>query len=222
MWYSGCHVVCVQVRLNMTQMSGLARALVSMILLTLLFSFGCSRPTPNVPSEGVTQTSATPFQSQGTSARDASPQGSSRDDVAGTEPPFQNSAVLPAGALLTVRLRVPLVAENGSKASFEAILDEPVAVDGNTLIPRDAIVSGRVESARTSKARPDRDYVRLSLDFVQVDGSAVPIETASLFARQRHSSDADSTTIRLEKGRRLTFRLKEPIFLHPTLAKTAQ
>jgi len=206
----------------MTQMSGLSRALVSTNLLILLFCFGCSRPTPSVPSEGVTQTSPTPFQSQGTSVTDSSSQGSSGDDVSGTGPPFQNSAVLPAGALLTVRLRVPLVAESGSKESFEAVLDEPLAVEGNTLIPRDAIVSGRVESARTSKVRPDRDYVRLSLNSVQVDGSAVPIETSSLFARQQRSGDADSDTIRLEKGRRLWFRLKEPIFLRPTAAKTAQ
>jgi hypothetical protein len=95
-------------------------------------------------------------------------------------------------------------------------------VEGNTLIPRDAVVSGRVESARTSKIRPDRGYVRLSLDSVQVDGLAVPVETASLFARHLPASDADSATIRLEKGRRLTFRLKEPIFFHPAVSKNNQ
>ena len=206
----------------MTQMSGLSHALVPTVVFILLLGFGCARRTPDLPSEGVTQTSSTPFQSQGTSVTDASPQGPSRDDVSATGPPFQNSAVLPAGALLTVRLRVPLVAENGSKESFEAVLDEPVAVEGNTLIPREAIVSGRVESARMSKVMPDRDYVRLSLDSVQVGGSAVSIETASLFARRLPSGDADSNRIRLEKGRRLTFRLKEPIFFGPTAAKTAQ
>jgi hypothetical protein len=202
-------------------MSGLSRALVLTILLIFLFSFGCSRPTPDVPSEGATQTSPTPFQTQGKSAG-AGPRGFSPDDGPGTGPPFQSSSVLPAGALLTVRLNGPLIAETGSKESFEAALDEPVVVEGNTLIPRDAIVSGRVESARASKVRPDRDYIRLALDSVQVDGSAVPIETASLFARQLPSSEADSATIRLEKGRRLTFRLKESIFLHPSAPKTDQ
>jgi len=206
----------------MSQMSGPSRALVSTILLTVLLGFGCSRPTPNVPSEGATQASATPFQSQGTSATDAGPQGFSPGDVAETNPPFQNSPVLPSGALLTVRLSVPLIARSGSKESFEAVLDEPAMVDGSTLIPRDAVVSGRVESARTSKVRPDRGYVRLALDSVQVDGLSVPIQTASLFARQLPASDGDSGTIRLEKGRRLTFRLKEPIYLHPTMSKNSQ
>ena len=206
----------------MTQMSGLSRALVPTILLVLLFGFGCSRPTPNLPSEGATPTSPTPFQSQGTSATDATPQGFSSGDIPETGPPFENSPVLPAGALLTVRLRVTLIAGTGSKELFEAVLDEPVVVDGNTLIPRDAIVSGRVESARTSKVRPERGYVRLSLDSVQVEGLTVPVETASLFARQLPSGDTDSNSIRLEKGRRLTFRLKEPIFLRPAVAKTTQ
>jgi hypothetical protein len=204
----------------MTQMSGLSRASIPTILLTFLLSFGCSRPTPNVPSEGATQTSPTPFQTQGKSA-DAG-RGFLPGDGPETGPPFQNSPVLPAGALLTVRLKGPLIADSASKDSFEAALDEPVVVEGNTLIPRDAVVSGRVESARASKVRPDLDYVRLALDSVQVDGSEVPIETASLFARQLPSSEADSATVRLEKGRRLTFRLKESIFLHPTAPKTDQ
>ena len=206
----------------MSQMSGSSRALVPTILLIALLGFGCSRPTPNVPSERATQASTTPFQSQDTSATDALPQGFSSGDVAETSLPFQNSPVLPAGAFLTVRLRVPLIAESGSKEPFEAVLDEPVVVEGNTLIPRDALVSGRVETARTSRVRPDRGYVRLSLDSVQVDGLAVPMETASLFARQLPASDGDSGLIRLEKGRRLTFRLKEPIYLHPAVSKNSQ
>jgi hypothetical protein len=205
----------------MTQMSGLSRALIPTILFIFLLSFGCSRPTPNLPSEGASQTSPTPFQTPGKSA-DTDPQGFSPSDGPGTGPPFQDSPVLPAGALLTVRLKGPLIVDSGSKESFEAALDEPVVVEGNTLIPRDAIVSGRVESARASNVRPDLDYVRLALDSVQVDGSEVPIETASLFARQLPSTEADSATIRLEKGRRLTFRLKGSIFLHPAAPKTGQ
>ena len=201
-------------------MSRLSRAMVSTNLLILLLNFGCSRPTPNVPSEGATQTSSTPFQTQGTSVTGAGAPALSLVDRPETDPPFQNSAVLPAGALLTVRLRGPLIAESGSKEPFEAVLDVPVVVEGNMLIPREAMVSGRIESARPSKVRPDRGYVRLSLDSVQVDGLTVPVETASLFARQLPSGDTASDSIRLEKGRRLTFRLKEPIFLRPTVAKT--
>lgn len=204
----------------MSQMGRSSRALVLTILLTLL-TVGCSRRTPNLPGEGAAQTSTTPFQSQKTSA-DADLQGYPSDDVHGTGPPFQNSPLLPAGALVTVRLKVPLLAGSRFKPSFEAVLDEPVVVEGNTLIPRDAIVSGRIESAHSSRVTPDRSYVRLTLDSVQVDGLDVPIQTASLFARPLPTAGTDSDTIRLEKGRRMTFRLKDPVFLQLSSSKTPQ
>jgi hypothetical protein len=205
----------------MPQMGRSSRALVLTILLTLL-TVGCSRRTPNLPSEGAAQTSTTPFQSPKTSSADAGLQGDSSQDVPGTGPPFQNTPLLPAGALVTVRLKVPLVAGSGSRESFEAVLDEPVVVEGNTLIPRDAIVSGRIESAHTSRVTPDRGYVRLTLDSVQVDGLDVPLQTASLFARSLPTPHANSDTIRLEKGRRMTFRLKDPVFLQLSSSKTTQ
>jgi hypothetical protein len=114
------------------------------------------------------------------------------------------------------------VAGSGFKESFEALLDEPLIVDGNILIRRDAIVAGEIESAHVSRTGPDRGYVRLTLNSVEVDGTSVPIHTASLFARQLSTSPRDSVTIRLEKGRRLTFRMKEQIFLPPNISKSGQ
>jgi len=184
-----------------------------------LFTLACSRPTPDLPSEGVSQSDATPFQSQAGDAVHTGIITSTVKDLPTTEPPFHSSEVLPAGTLLIVSLKAPLVAGGESKVSFEAVLDEPVVMDGITVIPREAIVSGRIESAHVSKATPERDYVRLTLNSVEVDGLSVPIQTASLFARQLSAADADAATIRLKKGRRLTFRLKEPVFLHPGTQK---
>ena len=138
------------------------------------------------------------------------------------EPPFQNAEIIPAGSLLTVKLKVPLVAGSGSKDAFQAVLDEPVVVAGNTLIPRDALVSGEIESAHVLKSKSARGYVCLTLNSVKLDGLPVPIQTASLFARQPSGADANSGTIRLETGRRLTFRLKEQVFLHSNSSKGSQ
>ena len=191
----------------------LSRGLILAVLALFLLTFGCYRPTPNVPTEGTIQTNPAPFQTSRTSTAGSSPQTLSTNTAPDRSPPFQNSEVLPAGTLLYVSLRVPLVAGSGSKESFEAALDEPVIVEGNSVIARDAMVSGKIESAHTSNVRPDRDYVQLTLISVQAAGFTVPIQTASLFARRLRSAEADSGTIRLEKGRRLTFRLKEPVFL---------
>ena len=203
----------------MNQMSACrrSRGRVPAILLILLPSFGCSRPIPNVPTEG----SPTPLRSQPTSAPEIR-QGFSLTDSRGTGSPFQKSDLIPAGALLTVRLQVPLVAGSGFKESFEALLDEPLIVDGNILIRRDAIVRGEIESTHVSKTRPERGYVRLTLNSIEVDGASVPIQTASLFARQLSTAPRDSVRIRLEKGRRLTFRLKEHTFLPPNISKNGQ
>lgn len=190
------------------------------MLLVLALSFGCARRAPDVPAEGTIEGRQTPFQSQG--ATDTDEQGFSTVDTHGAGLPFQNSDVIPAGSLLSVRLKVPLVAVSGSTEAFEAALDGPLLVDGNVLIPGDAVVSGEIESTHVSKAKPDRGYVRLTLDSVQVDGVPVPIQTASLFARQVSGANADPVAIRLERGRRLTFRLKEKVFLHPNVSRSSQ
>jgi len=191
------------------------------VLLTLLLTFGCSRPTPDLPGEAATQGGPTPFQGQ-TATDVASTSQSSSVGEQDTNPPFQNSDVVPAGSLLTVRLKAPLDTVSGSKTTFEALLDEPVTVEGTDLIPRDAVLSGEIESAQVSKTHPDRGYLRLALTSVQIDGLSVPIQSASLYVRRQPSAAGDPITIRLEKGRRLTFRLKEQVFLHPSVSKSAQ
>jgi hypothetical protein len=143
-----------------------------------------------------------------------------------TELPFQEPQNLPAGTLLTVRLKNPISAENpGASGAFEAIVDQRVAVDGNTVIPAGATVSGRVESARASDLKRNLGYVRLTLMSIRLAGSDVPVQTSSLFVRagqsrskQTEDSPAETSTrvIRIEKGRRLVFRLSEPVFVAAT------
>jgi len=113
---------------------------------------------------------------------------------------------------MTVRLKSAIVAaEKGSTDAFVAIVDEPITFEGNTLIPRGTIVSGRVGAAHIPNLRPDRGYVRLGIESVNLDGLDLPVQTATLFARQI-SGDLRPGIIRLEKGRRLTFRLAEPFY----------
>jgi len=52
--------------------------------------------------------------------------------------------------------------------------------------------------------------VRLALDSIHLGGVDVPVQTASLFTRQNPESD---DLIRLEDGRRLTFRLTGSVYL---------
>jgi hypothetical protein len=138
--------------------------------------------------------------------------------------PFHDPQNLPAGTLLTVRLKNTISAQNPVvKRIFEAVLDEAVVVEGNKLVPRGATVIGRVESARSSAVGRNRGYVRLALDSIQFGDVSLPISTSSLFV----PGEAGTTTvtqgdalhggaprlIHVEKGRRLTFRLTEPAYV---------
>jgi hypothetical protein len=210
----------------------------------LLWTAGCARPQSN---DSVVHADQPPFHDsestasapQGSpAAQNAGPNlGSNSGSELGSNPdtglPFQDPKNLPAGTLLTVRLKNSITAENpGANRTFEAVVDEPVVIEGNRLVPRGAVVSGRVESARASKVKRNRGYVRLVLNSIHLAGMSLPIQTSSLFVRGNASdvqsgetthgetsqgeaaqSEASAAVIRLEKGRRLTFRLTEPAYV---------
>jgi hypothetical protein len=131
---------------------------------------------------------------------------------------------LPVGTLVTVRLLGALSsARQVPGQSFAAVVDEPVVMEGRTVIPSNARVRGRVESVRVSNigrdsTGPDAGYIRLALDSIRIADGDIPLQTASLFVRgsvSRSPKDPAggtpiamrSRTIRLKPGRRLTFRL---------------
>jgi len=202
------------------------RGLIEVVLPAVLLTVSCSRSI-SVPEEGSTQDPPAPFQGA-RGSEGSSPVGSSlaaRDNGAVSEDglPFHDLHSVPAGTLLTVRLKEPItVGTAAGNGAFQGVLDHAVVIDGDTLVPRGATVVGRVESARTSKMKPDRGYVRLALEWIHVGGADLPVEAASLFARQTPSSDVPASTIQLEKGRRLTFRLTEPVSLSSQRAQASR
>lgn len=192
---------------------GLTGVLVS----ALLLSSACSRSI-RVPEEAATQENQAPFGTTQNSPSAVQRTAHSAEDGL----PFDDAHNLPVGTLITVRLSDALTARAAGKASiFEAVLDQPVVIEGSAVLPQGAVVTGRVESARTSEMKPERGYVRLALVSLHVGGIDVPLQTASLFAR-RVPGDASLSTVRLEKGRRLTFRLTEPISLIPQPTKASR
>ena len=202
------------------------------MLLAVLWTAGCARPDSPQSDEAAPRAEqrSVPFHEEAAN----SPQGTSaatqenrRSPESGL--PFHESQNLPAGTLITVRLKNPVAATNpGGNEAFEALIDEPVVIEGNKLIPRGAAVAGRVESARVSNVKRDHGYVRLALDSIKMGDVNLPIQTSSLFVRGNAAdtqvpprevapggtpSEAPPVVIRLEKGRRLTFRLTEPAYV---------
>jgi hypothetical protein len=207
------------------------------MLLAVLWTAGCARPDGPQSDDAAlhAEQHPVPFHEEATTSQSrasAATQESGRSLETGL--PFHESQNLPAGTLITVRLKNPVAATNpGGNGTFEALIDEPVVIEGNRLIPRGATVAGRVESARVSSVKRDHGYVRLALDSIKMGEVSLPIQTSSLFVRGNAAdtqsahpqaasgevapgetpSDASPVVIRLEKGRRLTFRLAEPAYV---------
>jgi hypothetical protein len=198
------------------------------VLLALVWTAGCARPAGLQSDDAAAHADphTVPFHDGATAVHptdNSARLGNSLNPETGL--PFQDSKNLPAGTLLTVRLKDPISAENpDANLPFEAIVDEPVVIEGNKLVPRGVTVSGRVESTRASNVRRNRGSVRLTLDSIHLAGATLPIQTSSLFVRGNASdahvppgegpqSEDSPAVIRLEKGRRLTFRLSEPVYV---------
>ena len=185
------------------------------LAVALLSAASCSRSVDVPTEEGSSPTGQTPFhddapQASSTALADYYP--SSDGKTSSPSLPFHDSQSLPAGTLLVVRLKDPVFAGRSvAQESFEGSLDEAIVINGNTLIPRGAAVTGRVESVRASSLNPNRGYLRLALQSVHVAGVDVPVQTASLFVRQSLRDDASGSPIHIDEGRQLTFRLREPV-----------
>jgi hypothetical protein len=159
-----------------------------------------------------------------------------QDSKPATVLPFHAAqpCILPSGTFLTVKLDRSLVPRRVHAGDpFLAAVAGPIQIDGHTVIDSGTQVTGRVESAQASSPRLDRStipginrgkgYVQLTLIAIVVDGKQLPLQTASLFARgtspQSNSSSrridtdlqSESDIVRVQKGRRLTFRLIAPI-----------
>jgi hypothetical protein len=151
---------------------------------------------------------------------------SNGDPRAAGGPPFQTPPSvpdLPTGTLVTVRVESQIFADRtsedrtGEEGTFAGVVDEPVVMDGKMAVPRGATVTGRIEAAPASDGGRGRGYIRLTLDAITIAGKTMPLRTSSLFVRgsagevlpprQNDGETARPAVTRLQKGRRLTFRL---------------
>jgi hypothetical protein len=191
----------------------------------LSFSPGCSRQEPLQRTDGTSAASEQklPFHPDTHQASDSDgtrPVVPS-DSKLVTTMPFQaglQPRVLPSGTLLTVQLVGSLSAANVRAGdTFTASVTAPLVIDGETIVDRGTPVTGRIESEQSDPGRaPALGYFRLTLNAITVGGRPVALHTSSLFARgtiQPSNVSSGSSTVRVQKGRRLTFRLTAPVTL---------
>lgn len=92
--------------------------------------------------------------------------------------------VVPSGTPVTVRLQNAVSSETASPGDrFEAVLDAPLEVNGKTIAPAGAAVSGRVVAAEKSGRLEHPGMIQLALSSITLNGKAVPVSSSSVIAR---------------------------------------
>jgi hypothetical protein len=200
-------------------------ALLVLFCLALSLSQGCAGPDPLRQTGGGSPVGQTlPFHPDTVhaSSSDVAPTALPSDPKSASELPFDagsHTCVLPSGTLLTVQLSRSLSAARvRSGDAFSALVADPITMNGETLVDRGTEVIGRIESTESGTGRvPALGYFRLRLDAITVGGNRVALQTSSLFARgtaRPSTVSAGSSSVRVQKGRRLTFRLIAPVTLY--------
>ena len=141
---------------------------------------------------------------------------------------------LPEGTPIPIRLRNVLSSASAHAGDrFTATVDEPVVIDGQTLIDRGTPATGRVLEAKPSanslgpmlESSPAPGYLRIVLVSLDIEGRPVMIETSSIFAKggirdERNPATGTASGVSRKDrdivfgiDRRLNFRLAETVDL---------
>jgi len=194
---------------------------IAVILLTLNFLCACGRPPADSSSNSDSQ--KLPF--------DREP---SSNGISPSQSLIPSTTKLPEGTPIVVRLESALSsASRHAGDTFKATVDEPVVIDGQTLVAGGTPATGRVLEAKASASSRgsslanslDPGYLRIVLVSLNIGGRQVAIETSSIFAKGGSREERNSATgatsgagqkdkdIVLGKDRRLSFRLAQTVDL---------
>jgi|HubBroStandDraft_6_1064221.scaffolds.fasta_scaffold352855_1 hypothetical protein len=140
------------------------------------------------------------------------------------------AAAIPTGTVIVIRLQSSLSSAGSHSGDlFQAVLDEPIVVQGQTLAPSGTAIIGRVLAVKASKPH-ELGYLRLTLSSMVLNGKAMDVLTSSVFSKggprqpPRLAASVESpggpgvsvatNDVQFSTGRRMTFRLIQPLPLH--------
>jgi len=199
--------------------------ILSLLLVSLLWA--CSRPPAD--ESNATEPQKLPF--------DRSPRSTG---VSPSQSLIPSTTKLPEGTPIPIRLQSTLSSASAHAGdTFYALVDEPLVIDGQSLVASGTSATGRVLEAKAAAisrgsgrgSSPEPGYLRIVLVSLEVGGKPVAIETSSIFAkggsreeRNPPAGKASGASVRgreREKDvvfgidRRLNFRLAQAADLQP-------
>jgi hypothetical protein len=175
---------------------------VAALLISLALTAGCNRPSarktqPNQPASAEQQNAtpqspanqsdnggrpATSSPTIANSQNDAPPNASASNTA--NPAPAPEALIIPAGTSVVVRLQQSLSSASAvSGERFEAVLDRPLVVDNQVVVPVGTPVTGHVVVAHRSGRLRHPGEIGLTLDSVVLGQQSVPIRTSSVIAR---------------------------------------
>jgi hypothetical protein len=152
--------------------------LIVLLTLALSLALGCGKQT-GVPSDDSAAASTAddpqklPFDREARSA-----------GISPSQSLVPVVAKLPAGTPITIRLESAVSSASARAGDrFQGVLDQPIVIEGQTVAPRGAAVTGRVLAAKSSGRLHDPGYLRIALASLDLGGKHVVIETSSIFVK---------------------------------------
>ena len=137
---------------------------------------GCAKtnsaPVLAASNDGPQAQQAAPF------AKDAAADTSAKPDGKSLVP---QELIIPSGTAITVRLQNAVSSATSRPGDqFEAALDQPLVVEGQTVAGEGAHVLGRVVAARHSGRLAHPGYLRIALSSMMVNGKSIPLQSSSV------------------------------------------
>jgi len=151
------------------------------LLATLLVgAIGCGKQITT--TAGTAKDSSLPQAGQTTQAAPFSGKNDSADlDKKATDSLVPQEVVIPSGTAITVRLQNTVSSATSTPGDeFAAVLDQAIVVDGETIAPTGAQVTGRVIAARRSGRLTHPGFLRIALASLTVNGKAIPVQSSSV------------------------------------------
>jgi hypothetical protein len=177
-----------------------------LILCLTLATLGCSKKTEQSATDQGNQPASTePGNAASSAAPSSAPAAGGNPGTAmkpggatpeAKKPEAPKPLVVPAGTIITVRLGDSLSSKTSEAGqTFSATVAQPVAVEGNVVIPSGANASGTVVDAKSAGRFKGASLLQIKLDSVTIGGVPRSIQTSAIVQGQKGKGKRTATLV---------------------------